>query len=119
MNVYWMGLLCLILAVLLETVGQLALKIGTANMPEDGWAIWKRIWSNRWIHAGIIAFVAEAVFWTWTLHDMPLIIAFPMGALCFVTVAIGSALILHEHISWSRWLGILLILAGVVLLGIK
>jgi multidrug transporter EmrE-like cation transporter len=119
MNAYWMGLLCLILAVLLETAGQMALKIGSADMPEGWRSIGKRIWNNRWIHLGILAFAAEAVFWTWTLHDIPLIIAFPMGALCFVTVAIGSAAVLHEKISGPRWLGILLILTGVVLLGIK
>lgn len=42
-------------------------------------------------------------------------IAVPATALSFVVDAIGARFILHEHLSWRRWAGVLLVTAGVVL----
>lgn len=119
MNVYWMGFLSFSAAVVLETLGQVMMKIGTRNMPRGGVAILRRIGTNLWVQAAIASFMAESIFWTWTLHLMPLIIAFPMGAICFATVALCAAFILKERISTTRWIGILLILIGVIMLGMK
>ncbi len=119
MNVYWMGLLSFCAAVVLETLGQVTMKIGTRNMPHGAGSILRRIVGNLWVQAAIASFMAESIFWTWTLHLMPLIIAFPMGAICFATVALCAAHILKEQMSTQRWIGILLILVGVVMLGMK
>jgi undecaprenyl phosphate-alpha-L-ara4N flippase subunit ArnE len=79
----------------------------------------RRVCTNHWLQVGISAFLIEAVFWTWTLYLVPLNIAFPMGSLCFAGVAVGAAYFLHEPISRIRWLGIAMILLGVVLLGVR
>lgn len=42
-------------------------------------------------------------------------IAVPATALGFVVDALGARFFLHEHIHWKRWLGVLLVTAGVVL----
>ena len=39
----------------------------------------------------------------------------PVTASAYVLVAIGGHFILHDHISWERWLGIGLITGGVIL----
>jgi drug/metabolite transporter (DMT)-like permease len=44
-------------------------------------------------------------------------VAFVMGALSFVTVALLSRLVLGEKISGVRGIGLLLILAGVAVMG--
>ena len=119
MNVYWMGLLCFSGAVALETLGQVTMKIGTRKMPPGAGGILRQILTNLWVQAAIVSFMTESIFWTWTLHLMPLIIAFPMGAICFATVALCSAHILKERMTPQRWLGILLILIGVVMIGMK
>lgn len=119
MNIYWMGLLSFSGAVVLETLGQVTMKIGTRNMPPGAGGILRQILKNIWVQAAIVSFMTESIFWTWTLHLMPLIIAFPMGAICFATVALCSAHILKERITGQRWLGILFILIGVVMIGMK
>ena len=119
MNVYWMGLLSFSGAVVLETLGQVTMKIGTRNMSPGAGGILRQILTNLWVQAAIVSFMTESIFWTWTLHLMPLIIAFPMGAICFATVALCSAHILKERITPQRWMGILLILIGVVMIGMK
>ena len=111
------GIVAVLVAVGLETVGQVTMKIGTHGMPRGLGAILRRIASNSWIWVAISAFVLEAVFWTWALRVLPLVVAFPMGSTCFVTVAVCSALLLRERISPPRWLGIALIIGGVVLIG--
>ena len=111
------GFLCVAAAIVLETTGQLTLKIGTRNMNHGAKAMLWRIGTNLWVQLAIASFLTEAIFWTWTLHLLPLAVAFPMGSACFVTVALCSAWFLGEKINWQRWLGIGLILCGVILIG--
>jgi drug/metabolite transporter (DMT)-like permease len=42
--------------------------------------------------------------------------AFAIGSLSFVTVAVLAAWLLREHVTATRWAGIVLILAGVALI---
>lgn len=42
-------------------------------------------------------------------------VAIPATALGFVVDTIGARFILHEHIPWKRWAGVLCVTAGVVL----
>ncbi|HTV48959.1 MAG TPA: EamA family transporter [Phycisphaerae bacterium] len=117
MNPVGIGLLCVATAVMFETVGQVTMKKGTQDMPVGIKATALRILTNYWIQLALAAFFLESVFWTWTLHLLPLSVAFPMGSSCFATVAIFSAVLLKERISLERWAGIALILVGVVLIG--
>lgn len=42
-------------------------------------------------------------------------IAVPATALGFVVDTLGARFFLHEHVHWKRWLGVLLVTAGVIL----
>jgi drug/metabolite transporter (DMT)-like permease len=42
-------------------------------------------------------------------------IAVPATALSFVVDTLGARFFLHEHVHWKRWLGVLLVTAGVLL----
>jgi len=42
-------------------------------------------------------------------------IAVPATALSFVVDTLGARFFLHEHVHWKRWLGVLLVTAGVIL----
>jgi hypothetical protein len=44
-----------------------------------------------------------------------LTVAVPATALSFVIDTLGAFFVLHEHIPWKRWLGVLCVSAGVVL----
>ncbi len=101
----------------LEVSGQLCLKKGMRGPGSGFQAFIRRILTNRWVQIGIASFLLEAVFWTWTLYLVPVDIAFPIGSVCFVGVALGAAWLLGESISLQRWIGIGLILLGVAMLG--
>lgn len=46
----------------------------------------------------------------------PLSVAVPATALSFVLDTIGARLFLHEDVRWKRWLGVLCVTAGVLLI---
>ena len=74
-----------------------------------------RAFANPWTAAGI------CILTVWMLSDLALLsradlsFVLPVTASAYVLVALVGRLFLHDHISWERWLGIVLISGGVVL----
>ncbi len=74
-----------------------------------------RAFANPWTLLGI------CVLLVWMLSDLALLsradlsFVLPVTASAYVLVAIGGHFLLHDHISWERWLGIVLITGGVIL----
>lgn len=74
-----------------------------------------RAFANPWTALGI------AILAVWMLSDLALLsradlsFVLPVTASAYVLVAILGHFLLHDHISWARWAGILLITGGVVL----
>jgi transporter family protein len=74
-----------------------------------------RAFANPWTALGICVLVV------WMLSDLALLsradlsFVLPVTASAYVLVAIGGHFILHDHISWERWTGIVLITLGVIL----
>ena len=74
-----------------------------------------RAFANPWTLLGICVLVI------WMLTDLALLsradlsFVLPVTASAYVLVALGGHFILHDHISWARWAGIVLITLGVIL----
>jgi transporter family protein len=74
-----------------------------------------KAFTNPWTAAGI------CILAIWMLCDLALLsradlsFVLPVTASAYVLVALFGRILLHEHISWLRWLGIVLITGGVVL----
>jgi drug/metabolite transporter (DMT)-like permease len=74
-----------------------------------------RAFANSWTLLGICVLVI------WMLSDLALLssadlsFVLPVTASAYVLVALGGHFLLHDHISWARWTGILLITVGVIL----
>jgi drug/metabolite transporter (DMT)-like permease len=63
---------------------------------------------------GIAVIVVDLAIWLYILKFIPLSIAFPLSRTVDVLVPISCWLILREAISPLRWLGIALVIAGLV-----
>ena len=67
------------------------------------------------------ALIGIVILAVWMLSDLALLsradlsFVLPVTASAYVLVAIGGHFFLHDHISWLRWIGILLITGGVIL----
>jgi len=101
------GLLLIVLCAMIEGLAQIAWK--TASRRPDS--------KGLWITAGAVAYGLEIVLYTFALTVVDVSIAFAMGSLSFVAVAIFSRLFLGERISLLRGAGLVLILCGVAFMG--
>ena len=67
-------------------------------------------------HPGLLAgIVLEAVFFgalLYLLSQRDVSLIWPLTSLGFVITAVAARWILHEHVSWVRWSGVLLIVIG-------
>ena len=74
-----------------------------------------RAFANPWTLVGI------CILLIWMLSDLALLsradlsFVLPVTASAYVLVALLGHFALHDHISWQRWMGILLITGGVIL----
>jgi multidrug transporter EmrE-like cation transporter len=70
---------------------------------------------NGWFWAGIplmaLSFYSLLVLLSWE----PITLVIPASALSYVVGTLGAKYILHEDVSVARWVGVLLVCAGVAL----
>lgn len=101
-----------------DTSGQLAFKAAASHDAGDGLAHWRAMAHTPWLWIGIIAFVAEFVAWLAFLSLVPLAVGVLLATLNMATVMLGGRLLFGEKLSPKRMLGVGLIAAGVILVGL-
>lgn len=74
---------------------------------------------NKWFLFALFTLGLGLVIWLNVLRWVPLNIAYPMLSLNFVFVALASHFWFGERACWREWLGIMLIVVGVVMLGVR
>lgn len=65
----------------------------------------------RWLACGL-AFTTAGLLWMYILRHWSFSQAYPLSSLAYVFGMFGAMLIFHEHIVWTQWAGILLIMVG-------
>ena len=108
----------LILLALVQSVllcgGQLFMKLALKSVDSVSWT-WSFIWSqvtNWWWLACGVSFTAAGLLWMYILKHWTFSQAYPLSSLAYVFGMIAAMLVFHEHIAWTQWVGILLIMAG-------
>src|SRR5471032_1960167 len=74
---------------------------------------------TRWICLGVLLFAVEALLYTAALQRLEVSVAYALGAMSFVAVALGAAWLLGESLPISRQLGIGCIVAGCAVLATR
>ena len=107
----------ILVSALCDTVGEILLKKGASSVANaHTWASAMGLTplASAWTWLGIIVYVLSLVTWLYVLRTVPLSIAFPLVNVVHVFVPLGASVFLHEHVSIKRWLGICLIILGVM-----
>lgn len=110
----------LILVVISNVLGNVFLSHG---MRENGTLLsvsvfdYLRPLGNPWVIIGVV------ILAIWMMADLALLsradlsFVLPVTSVAYILIAILGETVLHEHISGTRWAGILLITLGVILVG--
>jgi drug/metabolite transporter (DMT)-like permease len=110
--------LFIVLVVVTNTVGNLFLAIGLAKLPGFSFAsiagYLAAFLSNGWVLGGIalitLWMLSQLSMYTWA--DLTYVL--PITASAYIFTAILGRFVLHQHISPTRWAGILVISLGVM-----
>jgi drug/metabolite transporter (DMT)-like permease len=105
--------------IVLDTFGQLSFKAAAAG--DDlgaGAARWRAMARRPWIWAGIGCYVGEFVVWLAFLSLVPLSEGVLLGSINIVAVMVAGRFLFDERFSPLRTLGILLVAAGVAVVGL-
>ncbi|WP_368544153.1 4-amino-4-deoxy-L-arabinose-phosphoundecaprenol flippase subunit ArnE [Enterobacter soli] len=103
----------LILASLLSCAGQLCQKQATrpAKSGRRGAHI------ALWLGLALMALGLGMLVWLVVLQRLPVGIAYPMLSLNFVWVTLAAKTLWREKVAANHWLGVGLIMVGIILLG--
>ena len=113
-----------IMSVLMATVGQFLLKSGMDRVGYVGADRLRRpldlamtAMRTPQIIVGLGIFCVSAMVWLIVLSRVPLSMAYPFAGITYVTTALVGKFVLGEQVPGARWLGILLIVSGILLVG--
>ena len=94
--------------------GQVFLKFALQKMDTFAWkwSFFASQLTNWWWLACGAAYGTGAVLWMYILKNFPFSRAYPLISLSYVFGMIAAVLVFHETVSATRWIGVLLIMAG-------
>ena len=106
----------LLTACLLTCLGQVAQKFAV-----ESWRGVDSSWADKlrspWLWLALVSLGAGLVVWLLVLQRLEVGIAYPMLSLNFVLITLIARFIFREPIDRRHWLGVALVIGGVVLLG--
>lgn len=79
----------------------------------------KAVFVSPFLWMGLFTVVMIFIIWSTVLTKIDLSVAVPIASFSYILVPIVSIIFLHEQIKPLRWLGILFVLAGVVLVSLS
>ena len=112
----------LVLAALCGAIGELFFSYGMRRFGEMDWSNPSRwldlllvVPRNPYVLTGVVFASGFFFLYLTALSWVDLSFAMPLTALSFVFAAVMSRFVLGEQVSWHRWVGTIIIVAGVSL----
>ncbi|ECG8590503.1 4-amino-4-deoxy-L-arabinose-phosphoundecaprenol flippase subunit ArnE [Salmonella enterica subsp. salamae] len=103
----------LVFASLLSVGSQLCQKQATRPLTAGG----RRRHLMLWLGLALLCMGAAMVLWLLVLQTLPVGMAYPMLSLNFVWVTLAAWKIWREPVLLRHWLGVALIITGIIMLG--
>ena len=109
-----MALIPLAGSVMLNAVAQISLR-RSAALRETGRVRQARSWLIAWG----LSFCVATVLWIAAIRTADISYAYPLLGAGYVLTALLAWIFLRERISWFRWSAVLVITAGVIVVGVN
>jgi multidrug transporter EmrE-like cation transporter len=104
----------ILISVFLGAAGQIGFKYGALRIPDSGALLTKAI--TAWpIIVGLLLYGVSTILWIYVLRFVELSYAYPLISLGYVLVFLASYFLFNEPIGTMRLAGLILILAGIIL----
>ncbi|MCG0238819.1 MAG: EamA family transporter [Firmicutes bacterium] len=100
--------------VVLLVAGQLLWKTGMGQVHGP---LWRHMLLSPAVWAGLALYGIATFLWLFVLTRLPLAVAYPMQATAYVLGMVAARFLLGESVPATSWVGGLLILVGVSLIG--
>jgi drug/metabolite transporter (DMT)-like permease len=98
--------------IILLVGGQTMWKFGLANRKLSDLKSVLLTMFTPWVIGGIILYVIATVVWIYLLSKFPISLLYPLQSLAYVVTLVIAIFVFHEHVSWTRWTGVAVILLG-------
>lgn len=111
-------LLISIIQSILLCSGQVLLKLALQRMGPFSWTLEfvGRNLTNWWFLGCGICYACATALWLYIIKTFPFSMAYPMVSLSYIFGMFAAILVFHEQVPLIRWAGVLLIMAGCVLI---
>ena len=98
--------------------GQVCFKLAVEKIYKFcwSWSCFINLLTNWWLLASGICLISATVLWGFILKHFPFSIAYPLTAFAYVFGMLAAVFIFNESVPLTRWIGVGLIVAGVVFL---
>jgi len=96
--------------------GQVCFKLAVGKVDKFRWS-WEYfgdLQTNWWLYASGIFMISATILWGFILKHFTFSIAYPITAFAYVFGMLAAILIFHETVSLTRWIGVGLIVLGVI-----
>lgn len=110
------------IGIMMGAFGGIFMKVGASrigvlemNSISDGARFLQKAISSPYLVSGIFLYFLSAVIWSYLLTKLDISLVQPILALTYVVTPILAILLLQEKVSFLRWIGILVIIAGVAI----
>lgn len=119
----WEYIIFVILQALSLAGGQAMFKLFVDKLGEGGWAyqnLKTTSISNWWVLALMVLFFGTSfALWAYVVKKMDFSQAYPLSSLSFIFGMFLAFFLFQESIPFTRWIGVVLIVVGCVLISMK
>lgn len=111
---YWSLLL---IGVLMSAAGGLFLKVGAVQIQHDVAVIEiiRQVLFNSKIIIGVLMYFFPVLIWIYLLKKVELSFLQPLFSMVYVVTPIFASVLLDENVTTARWIGIGVIVVGVII----
>jgi undecaprenyl phosphate-alpha-L-ara4N flippase subunit ArnE len=98
--------------------GQVFLKFAMNRIDKFSftWIFFREQFTNWWLLASGISMLAATFLWLYIIRHFDFSIAYPMTSVSYLFGMLAAIYIFQEAVPFTRWIGLLLVVGGVVLI---
>ena len=113
---YKNNIFLLLSSIFFGAIGQVLMKTGASNADINNITSLFLTMIDPFVILGLLSYSLSSAIWLVVLTRLPLSMAYPFGAISYILVIIAS-LLAGEYIRPIRYLGVILITSGILVIG--